>query len=137
MSYTTGRSKSLEDITLSDVLQYPIWEWALENETEQMQDETWQQPVIDTDNVTDEIYCPIITLSIKGTNLFASAEFDHDTQSLSSISVWADSQWKILADIQIQTPIVFVSIPKIEGVEKTEFICKTLFADRAVKNKNR
>ncbi len=39
MAYKTGQSKSLDDITLKDVLQYPIWEWALDEEGVDGQDE--------------------------------------------------------------------------------------------------
>ena len=82
MAYTTGKSKSLDDITLDDALKYPIWEWALDEEGEDGQDETWQRPIVDTDNVTDDIYNPTITIKIKDTELFGSAEYDNDTQKL-------------------------------------------------------
>ena len=73
MAYTTGKTKSLDDITLDDALKYPIWEWALDEEGEDGQDETWQRPIVDTDNVTDDIYNPTITIKInfkKILNLF-------------------------------------------------------------------
>jgi len=131
MAYTTGKSKSLDDITLDDVLKYPIWEWALGEEGEDEQDETWQRPIIDTDNITDDIFNPTITLKIKDTELFGSAEFDNETQSLSAISVWLDNEWKILNQTQIKTPIIFIAIPKIDGVQNVEFICKSLSSDYA------
>lgn len=131
MAYTTGKSKSLDDITLDDVLKYPIWEWALGEEGEDGQDETWQRPIIDTDNITDDIFNPTITLKIKDTELFGSAEFDNETQSLSAISVWLDNEWKILNQTQIKTPIIFIAIPKIDGAQNVEFICKSLSSDYA------
>lgn len=131
MAYTTGKSKSLDDITLDDALKYPIWEWALDEEGEDGQDETWQRPIIDTDNVTSDIYNPTITLKIKDTELFGSAEFDNDTQSISAISVWLDDEWKILTQTQIKTPIIFIAVPKIDGVENVEFLCDSLSSDNA------
>jgi hypothetical protein len=131
MAYTTGKSKSLDDITLEDALKYPIWEWALDEEGEDGQDETWQRPIIDTDNVTDDIYNPTITIKIKDTELFGSAEFDSETQSLSAISVWLDSEWKTLNQTQIKTPIIFIAIPKIAGVQNVEFLCDSLSSDNA------
>jgi len=131
MAYTTGKSKSLDDITLDDALKYPIWEWALDEEGEDGQDETWQRPIVDTDNVTDDIYNPTITIKIKDTELFGSAEYDNDTQSLSAISIWLDNEWKILSDTQIMTPITFIAIPKIDGIQNVEFICGSLTSDNA------
>ena len=131
MAYTTGKSKSLDAITIEDVLKYPIWEWALDEEGEDGQDETWQRPIIDTDNVTDDIYNPTITIKIKDTELFGSAEFDNETQSLSAISIWIDSEWKTLNQTQIKTPIIFIAIPKIDGVQNVEFRCDSLSNDNA------
>jgi hypothetical protein len=131
MVYTTGKSKSLDDITLEDTLKYPIWEWALDEEGEDGQDETWQRPIIDTDNVTDDIYNPTVTIKIKDTELFGSAEFDNETQSLSAISVWLDNEWKILSQTQIKTPIIFIAIPKIDGAQNVEFLCDSLSSDNA------
>lgn len=131
MPYSTGKSKSLDDITLEDVLKFPIWEWALDEEGEEGQDETWQRPIIDTDNVTDEIYNPTITFKIKDTDLFGSAEFDSDTQTLSAISIWLYSKWKILSEAQIQTPAIFIAIPKIDGIQNVEFLCNSLTDDIA------
>lgn len=131
MTYTTGKSKSLDDITLDDALKYPIWEWALDEEGEEGQDETWQRPIVDTDNVTDDIYNPTITIKIKDTDLFGSAEFDNDTQSLSAISIWIDNEWKVLSKTQITTPITFIAIPKIDGIQNVEFFCDSLTGDTA------
>jgi hypothetical protein len=130
MAYTTGKSKSLDEITLEDALTYPIWEWALDEEGEDGQDETWQRPIIDTDNVTDDIYNPTITIKIKDTELFGSAEFDNETQSLSAISVF-DNEWKTLDQTQIKTPMIFIAIPKINGVKNVEFLCTSLSSDNA------
>jgi hypothetical protein len=131
MPYNIGKAKSLDDISLDDALQYPIWEWALDEEGSETQDETWQRPVIDTDNVTEEIYNPTITLKIKGTELFASAEFDNETESLSAISIWIDNGWKILSQAKIKEPIIFISIPQINGVQNIEFFCETLADESA------
>jgi hypothetical protein len=131
MAYATGKSKSLDDITLDDALKYPIWEWALDEEGEGGQDETWQRPIVDTDNVTDDIYNPTITIKVKGTELFGSGEFDNETQSLSAISIWLDNEWKILSQTQIKTPIIFIALPKINEIQNVEFFCDSLTSDNA------
>jgi hypothetical protein len=133
MPYKTGKSKSLDDITLTDVLENPIWEWALGEEGIDGQDETWQRPIIDTDNVTKEIYNPTITLKIKETDIYGSAEYDNESGSISAISIWSDNEWKVLDDCKFSTPIIFIAVPKIDGIENAEFICKDLSGDIATK----
>ena len=133
MAYKTGKSKPLEEITLADVLQHPIWEWALDEEGVEGQDETWQRPIIDTHDVTEEIYNPTITLKIRNSNIYGSAEYDNETESINTISIWDDKEWKVLSDYEISAPITFISIPKINGIESVEFICSDLEDDIASK----
>lgn len=133
MSYKIGKSKSLEDITLDDVLKNPIWEWALDEEDNDVQDETWQRPIIETDNVTNEMFNPTITLKIKNTEIYGSAEFDNEAESLSAISIWQENEWISLHEFEKSTPFIFVSLPKINGIENVEFICGNLLNDFAKK----
>lgn len=129
MAYKTGKSKSLSDITLEDALQYPIWEWALDEEGVDGQDETWQRPIIDTDNVSEDIFDPSITVKVKGTDLVGSAEFDSENQSLSAIAVWIENQWKSLKDTQIASPVTLVAVPRINGESNVEFVCQNFNED--------
>ena len=132
MSYKTGNSKSLDNIVLQDVLDYPIWEWALGEEFIDEQDETWQRPILNTDNVTAEMYSPTITLKIKNSDIIASGEFDHEKNEISAISIWKNDQWEDLSQCPNEAPIILISIPKINGVTNMEFICKNKAVDRAV-----
>jgi len=131
MTYKTGKSKSLDEITLEDVLEYPIWEYALDEEGLEGQDESWQRPVTDTDNVTDEIIAPIITVKIKDTEIYGSGEYDNETESIVGITIWIDGEWKSLSDSVMSVPITFISVPKIDGVENIEFICSDLEDEEA------
>ena len=133
MSYKTGKSKPLEEITLEDVLENKIWEWAFDEESEENQDETWQRPILDCENVTDEIFNPTITLKIKNTEIYASAEFDNEEENLSAISIWIENQWKILDEYEGETPIVFIALPKINGIPNVEFKCENILDDLAEK----
>jgi hypothetical protein len=133
MSYKTGKSKPLEEITLEDVLENKIWEWALDEESEENQDETWQRPILDCENVTAEIFNPTITLKIKDSEIYASAEFDNETESLNAISIWVDNEWKILDEFTGETPITFIALPKINGIANVEFLCENIFDDMAEK----
>jgi hypothetical protein len=131
MTYKTGQSKPLDDITLNDVLQYPIWEWALDEEGVEGQDETWQRPVLDTKDVTDEIFNPTITLKIKDTEIYASGEYESDDETISTISVWNENGWVLLDEVDLHFPIIFISIPKIRGVENVAFLLKSKSDDVA------
>ena len=133
MSYKTGKSKPLEEITLEDVLENPIWEWSLDEEDNEDQDETWQRPIIETDNVTNEMFNPTITLKIKNAEIYVLAEYDGETESLSAISIWKENEWILLSDFELETPLTFVAIPKINGSENVEFVCEDLFEDFAAR----
>jgi hypothetical protein len=122
MSYTTGKAKSLDGITLDDVLTYPIWEWALGGETEPGQDETWQWPIISTTDVTPDMSQPTITFRIKGTNEYGSAEYNLEEDVLENISIWNNDEWISIYDKEnMDFPVIFVAIPSIKGKENVEF----------------
>ena len=133
MSYKTGKSKPLEEITLKDVIENPIWEWALDEEENDEQDETWQRPIIETDNVTNEMFNPTITLKIKNSETYCSAEYDNETESLTAISIWEKNEWILLSDFEHSVPLTFISIPKINGKSEVEFVCEDLFEDLATR----
>jgi len=134
MSYKTGKSKSLEDITIKDFLKYPIWIWALDEEEEEGQDETWQKPVTDTSNVTEEIYAPSIGLKVRDTNFYGSAEYDNETGQLSAISLWGEDGWMMPGDLKdMQFPLHLIAMPAINGVKDVEFIWKDVNSDIAVR----
>lgn len=44
-----GVSKPMEEVTLQDMLEYPIWTFALDEEDVDGQDETWQKPILSRD----------------------------------------------------------------------------------------
>ena len=98
MSYKTGKAKSLDDITIEDALEYVIWEWALDEEGDEDQDETWQRPIIDSKDVTSEMLTPIITLQVKDTNLYASGEYDHEEKLVRAVAFWDNNSWTLPPD---------------------------------------
>jgi hypothetical protein len=129
MPYTTGAPKSPDDITIEDVKAFPIWEWALDEEGVDGQDETWQKPVTSTNNVTGEIATPIITLMIEGTGLYASGEYDHKSKSISAVTLWYEGQWLGLHEIPLPLPVTFVALPTINNIENVKFITNDLSRD--------
>ena len=45
MEIIFGESKPIEQVTLDDILLFPIWIWALDEEDKEGQDETWQKNI--------------------------------------------------------------------------------------------
>lgn len=131
MAYKTGKSKPFAEITLEDILEHPIWEYALDEEGVEGQDESWVRPIVDSTNVTEEIYSPIITIKIKDTNSYGCGEYDNDAENIVGISVNINGEWKALSEAELPVPVTFISIPSIDGVENTEFICTDLEDEEA------
>jgi hypothetical protein len=135
MPYKTGKAKSLDDITLEDVLSYPIWEWALDEEGEEGLDETRQRPVIDKIDVTEEIDSPIISLKVKETGGYASGEYDHEGKLIRAIAFWDNNSWTLPHDYsQSGFPLTLISLASIEGQSGCEFIYLSPEEDEALLN---
>lgn len=135
MPYKTGKAKSLDDITLDDVLSYPIWEWAPDEAGEEGQDETWQRPVIDKNEVTEEIDSPIITLKVKETGGYASGEYDHAGKLVRAIAFWDNNSWTLPQDFsQAGFPLTLISLASINGQSGCAFIYQSPDEDEALLN---
>lgn len=132
MELRFGTPKSLDDVTLADVQQHPIWVWVWEaGLEEQAEDETWQCPVTNTTDVMAEMVEPIISLRVKDTSLIASASYNPEEDDLEGIAVWQDGAWVSLVDTKLKAPITLVAIPTIAGEASVEFTCDDFKRDRA------
>ena len=129
-----GPAKPLESIILDDILEHPVWFWALDQETEPGQDETWQKPLVSSTDVTARMIEPIITLRVKGQGLHASGTYGHDERTVDGISVWTNGEWKVLSQTEGLTgPLTFVAVPSICGEQAVEFLCEDLKKEEAVR----
>ena len=134
MTIHFGAPVPLEDITLAHVLEHPIWVWVWEagRETE-ADDETWQCPVIGTQDVTPGFTEPVITLRVKGTPLVACGSYSFETDRVEAISLWRDGAWVDLREAGLPTPLVLVAVPRIEGVDGVAFVCEDLASEQAMR----
>lgn len=134
MTIHFGAPVPLEEITLSQVLEHPIWVWVWEagRETE-ADDETWQCPVIGTQDLTAGFTEPVITVRVKDTPWVGSGSYRFETDCLEAISLWRDEAWIDLREAGLATPLVLVAVPRIEGVADVEFVCTDLASDQAVR----
>ncbi|MGG0725710.1 hypothetical protein [Bacillus mycoides] len=54
-----NKSKPVDELTIEDLKQNPIWEWAIDEEENEECDETWVKPV-ETINFTEELNGSIV-----------------------------------------------------------------------------
>ena len=123
-----GKSKPCRDVTLEEVLRHPIWMWAVDEETDEGQDETWTKPIISTTDVSDEIvhYYPTISFRIVGTLLYGRGDYDHANRTLFQFRVWSAGQWCSISEIDgLSTPTILQAIPTILGEVCVRFCCKS------------
>ncbi len=132
MSYKVGKSKPMTEVTFKECLRYPIWEWALDEETLPGHDETWQRPITSTKDVTPDMVDPTITFRVAGSDLVGTAIYDDHTCSLSSISFWDDGEWvDVRAFDNLQPPLELVAVPTIGGSPGVRFLLSDPNADCA------
>ena len=128
-----GKPQSLESIGIDDVLAHPIWVWVWEaglEGAEGVEDETWQCPVLDTNDVGKGMTSPVITLRVEGSDLVATASLEGTTR-LAGISVWHEGEWVDLGSAGLKAPVVFVAVPSVRGVSGVRFSSADLKVDEA------
>src|SRR5437899_1573612 len=89
MKVKFGRAKHGPKKTLADWLKYPIWVSA----HDERHDEEWEKPVVSPTSVTRDVLRvnnPLITLRVKGTDLYAVGYYDHRARQLYGIGLWID-----------------------------------------------
>ena len=55
-----SKSKPVDKLTLEDFKDNPIWEWAIDDEQNEEQDETWVRPS-ETNNFTEELNGSVVS----------------------------------------------------------------------------
>lgn len=131
MEFATGKSKALDDMTIKDFKDHPIWVWALDEEGVPGQDETWQKPVIGATEVTPELVSNFLTLNIAfkviGTDLEGAGDYDHERGEIGGFALWRDGQWMPnLCEIEaLIYPLTFEAVPAICGKSAVRFVCES------------
>ncbi len=134
MNFLTGPPILIDDITLDNIRKYPIWITTF-NEYGIQDQEVYQRPIIDSNDVTTDIENPFITLRVKDTAYYAFAEYYRPGDCLNKIEVWFNDTWIMPDEIPgLQTPVFLVSIPLIDGVDDVEFMIDSafMFAERVL-----
>ncbi len=116
MQYITGDPKLIDDVSLEDMLKYPIWKMVFDLAGTDEND-VYQSPIINTDNVTDDFVDPFILLKVKGTNYYLSAQYY--IPNLMVHKFWGWDMHNILENLP--RPLVLIAVPLINGMADVEF----------------
>ncbi len=94
--YQLGSLKMLEDITLDDMLENPIWVNDLSGEGEDDFDETAERPVIGAKEVTYDMIDDFVSVSVlikfPEIDKFGSANVV-ENGTLDAVAIWDDGDW--------------------------------------------
>ncbi|WP_431097068.1 hypothetical protein [Polaromonas aquatica] len=124
MKLEFGAPKALDDISLQDAKDHPIWLWAWEAGLEgEVEDETWQCPVLNTSDGADAMTEPVITLCIEGGDMICSAR--PATRSLINWKQFPFGRTVPGRESRrpLATPIAFIAVPSIRGVTGVRPAC--------------
>ena len=113
---TYGRPKPIDDVTLQDMQENPIWVFVLDEEDNEEIDETWQKPVLNYDNVTYELVETYILMKSSDGLYDVSADLDIKEDTLEDVTFWDAKQesWIPIENIRNYKELKFIAIPKIE-----------------------
>jgi hypothetical protein len=82
----TGKAKPMEEVTLEDMQINPIGIFALDEEGNEGQDETWLKPLLHTTDVTQDLVESYILLKVKNSDVYSSACLDIKRMKLNDMS---------------------------------------------------
>ena len=116
-------SKPLEDLDFHDFEISPIWVFALDEEANDDQDETWVKPLMSTRNLTFDWYEAYILLRNNKNHLPVFARVDIAGLTLDDIWMKADDGTPVeLKNTDAELPMILVSDISIEGKENVRFV---------------
>lgn len=118
-----SKSKPVDELTIEDFKNSPIWEWAIDEEENEEQDETWVRPS-ETINFTEELNGSIISGEISTNDgekfpMMCSIDIEDDELFISSVVFYNKREDKYYAleevVIDIQLPLSINISLKING----------------------
>jgi hypothetical protein len=83
------KSKPVDELTIEDLKENPIWEWAIDEEENEEKDETWVKPS-ETKNFTEELNGSVVLGELTTNNgvkfpMMCSLDIEDDEVLISSI----------------------------------------------------
>ncbi|OFD49372.1 hypothetical protein BWGOE3_23330 [Bacillus mycoides] len=95
-----NKSKPVDELTIEDLKQNPIWEWAIDEEENEECDETWVKPV-ETINFTEELNGSIV---------------------LGELIIHNDEKFPMMCSIDIENTEVLISSVVFYNEKEDEYI---------------
>ncbi|RSD27804.1 hypothetical protein [Mesobacillus subterraneus] len=91
-----SKSKPVDELTIEDLKENPIWEWAIDEEENEEQDETWVRPS-ETKNFTEELNGSIVLGELMTNNgdkypMMCNLDIEDDEVSISSVILYNNKQ---------------------------------------------
>ncbi len=121
-----GKSKPVDELTVADFKNNPIWVWALDEEENEEQDETWVKPST-THNFTEELNGSLVSGSLTtqdGTQfpLMCEIVIENDNAIISNVVYYdeVNAEYLDLKDTikKIQLPVTIDIELTIQGENK-------------------
>ena len=111
-----GKSKPIDEVTLQDMQENPIWIFALDEEDSDEVDESWLKPILKSDNVMSEFVEAYILLKSTDGQYYISANLDIKKEVLDDVTFWKPEQqcWIPIENIDSYKEMQFIAVPKIE-----------------------
>lgn len=117
--YQFGTAKPIDNLSLDDIKEYPIW---VQMPDKAGNDGTLVKPVINSQNVTDNLTDTIVAFRIEGSQLYGSADYDSQNQCLVNLTIWIDGKWVLIQDTSDLTPpLTLTAVPRINGQLNAKF----------------
>ncbi|HZH61138.1 MAG TPA: hypothetical protein VEY70_16560 [Metabacillus sp.] len=116
-------SKPVDELTLEDFNESPIWEWAIDKEENEGQDETWVRPS-ETKNFTEELNGSIVSGELSTNDdekfpMMCSLDIEDDEVFISSVVFYnkREDEYYALEEVvkKIQLPLSINIGLKING----------------------
>ncbi len=125
-----GDWKFSHEVTLTDLLQHPIWLWCLDLSTDEDGedgpiggDESSMRPWLDGDDVELEMDSPTILLRVDGTDKYAKGVYSALDESVEGLCVFWAGEWIKAENLAVLGPLRrYTAIPSILGDKNCQFI---------------
>jgi hypothetical protein len=91
-----GKSKPVDELSIEDFKESPIWEWVIDEEENEEQDETWVRPSV-TNNFTEELNGSIVSGELTTNNgvkfpMMCSLDIEDNELIISSVVFYNKSE---------------------------------------------
>ncbi|HGH7176301.1 TPA: hypothetical protein ACJMKJ_003897 [Bacillus wiedmannii] len=105
--------KPIDELTIEDLKQNPIWEWAIDEEENEEYDETWVKPVLTT-NFTEELNGSIVLGELLLHNgekfpMMCEMDIENDEVLISSVIYYneKEDEYTAIADVvkKLELPV--------------------------------